>query len=95
MGRFTAKDFDREISHDEAEKAAMAFINEHFKNPGKEYSRTCIPAEPTDSDIVLCAYIRQQRKREQVTMAAELNQPASQATENTKEVEHVHLRNNG
>lgn len=52
---------DRQIGHDEALEAAQRLINSHFDNPGPQ-ARTSIPAEPDrDDDLVLCAYILQQR----------------------------------
>jgi hypothetical protein len=55
--------FDREISHEEALKAAEALIDEHFNNVKDNKVKTCIPVEADDTDVVLINYITQQRKR--------------------------------
>ena len=53
----------RSISHDEARAALQRLINSHFNNPG-EHGRMSIPANPDrDDDLVLSAYIAQQRAK--------------------------------
>lgn len=51
------------ISHDEARQSAQRLINSHFSN-GKQYAKTCIPAEDDDDDLLICRYIEQQRARD-------------------------------
>jgi len=54
----------RPISHDEARESLQRLINSHFNNPG-EHGRMSIPANPDrDDDLVLAAYIRQQRAKD-------------------------------
>lgn len=50
----------RKISHDEADEIVRRLINSHFhKEP---YARVGIPARPDyDDDLLICAYIEQQR----------------------------------
>lgn len=56
---------DRRIGHDEAREIAQRLINSHFGN-GNE-ARMCIPADPDqDDDLLICAYIEQQRRRDAV-----------------------------
>ena len=54
----------RAISHDEARDAMQRLVNSHFNNPG-EHGRMNIPANPDrDDDLVLLAYIEQQRTKD-------------------------------
>lgn len=54
----------RQISHDEAREAMQRLINSAFRN-GQEHARFGIPARPDyDDDLVLSAYIKQQRERD-------------------------------
>ncbi len=39
-------------------EAALALIDEHFRNNRGRRVKTCIPAEPDDTDIVLTSYLR-------------------------------------
>lgn len=51
----------RPISHDEAREALQRFVHSHFRD-GREVARIGIPARPDyDDDLVLAAYIEQQR----------------------------------
>lgn len=53
----------RPISHSEAREAAQRLINSHFGN--QPHARTAVPPRPDyDDDMVLCAYIAQQREKE-------------------------------
>ena len=53
----------REISHQEADEAAIRLINSHFKNDA-ERARVSIPANPErDDDLIIRSYIRQQMRR--------------------------------
>jgi hypothetical protein len=53
----------RLIGHDEAHEVAQRLINSHFGNSNP--ARMSIPAKPDeDDDLVICAYIEQQRARE-------------------------------
>ena len=57
----------RPISHDEAREAMQRFVNSHFNNPRdtQEHARMSIPANPErDDDLVLSAYIEQQRAKD-------------------------------
>lgn len=61
MSEFLTK---RLISHDEANAAIQRLIDRCFNNPGKEPPRFGIPARPDyDDDLVLLAYIKQQKVR--------------------------------
>lgn len=54
----------RPISHDEAREAMQRLVNSAFRN-GHERARFGIPARPDyDDDLVLSAYIKQQRERD-------------------------------
>lgn len=57
----------RPISHDEAREAMQRLVNSHFDNPREthEHGRMSIPANPDrDDDLVLSAYIEQQRAKD-------------------------------
>lgn len=63
----------RPISHDEASAAVQRLVNSHFNNhpDTHEHGRMSIPANPDrDDDLVLSAYIEQQRAREAPRMIA-------------------------
>lgn len=55
-----------EVTHDEAEQLALAYIDVAFNNPPKLERRVqhSIPVRASDTDVRLMHYIRQQRKRE-------------------------------
>lgn len=68
----------RPISHDEAREAMQRLVNSHFNNPRDKYehARMSIPANPDrDDDLVLSAYIEQQRAKD-VQGRSELDQRA-------------------
>lgn len=53
----------RPISHDEAREAVHRLVNSHFKQDPR--ARMSIPANvDRDDDLVVCAYIEQQRAKE-------------------------------
>ena len=57
----------RHVTHDEARQIAQRFINGHFGNVHqdgtKNWPRMSIPASPQqDDDLLLCAYIEQNRR---------------------------------
>lgn len=55
----------RPIGHDEAREAMQRLVNSHFNNDREkhEHGRMSIPANPDrDDDLVLSAYIKQQRE---------------------------------
>ena len=55
----------RPISHDEARDAMQRLVNSHFRRTDQECGRFGIPARPDyDDDLVLAAYIEQQRAKE-------------------------------
>lgn len=63
----------RPIPHDEAREAMQRLVNSHFNNPRDthEHGRMSIPANPDrDDDLVLSAYIRQQRAKEPAPIGA-------------------------
>lgn len=67
------------VSHDEAERIAMGYIDHAFGNPEKYERRVThsIPANHArDSDLRLTAYIEQQRQRE-ADLQRELEQERS------------------
>ena len=54
----------REISNDEARRAAQRFINKHFDRIDREYPAVSIPANPErDDDLVLLSYFNQQERK--------------------------------
>ena len=54
----------RKITHAEAKEAQQRLVNSHFHNP--DHARISIPARPDyDDDLVLAAYIEQQRLRDE------------------------------
>lgn len=54
----------RLISHDEARAAMQRLVNSHFRRDNVEIGRFSIPARPDfDDDLVLSAYIEQQRAK--------------------------------
>lgn len=58
----------RTISHDEAREAMQRLVNSHFNNDREkhEHARMSIPANPDrDDDLLLAAYIEQQRAKDQ------------------------------
>lgn len=57
-----------EVTHDEAEQIALAYIDVAFNNPPKQGRRVAhsIPVSARDTDVRLMAYIRQQRQRDAV-----------------------------
>jgi hypothetical protein len=60
----------RQIGHDEAQACLSRFIASHFRD-GREHARFGIPARPDyDDDLVLSAYIEQQRAKDLATPAA-------------------------
>lgn len=62
----TQADQREPITHDEAAKLALTFINHFFNNPGRDKPQASIPADPSrDTDIRLMAYIRQQKAKDQ------------------------------
>jgi len=57
----------RQISHNEAREAMQRLVNSHFNNPREthEHARMSIPVNPDrDDDLVLAAYIEQQRRKD-------------------------------
>jgi hypothetical protein len=71
-----------EVSHDEAEQIALAYVDHAFGNPEKPGRRIrhCIPANPReDTDIRLMAYIKQQRQQAASLAAADAKIEALEA----------------
>lgn len=57
----------RPISHDEANAVAQRLVASHFGNTDTEQGRASIPARPDhDDDLLITAYIRQQRAKDEV-----------------------------
>lgn len=55
----------RQISHDEAMEAIVRFENHFWRKADKDGPRIGIPARPDyDDDLILHAYIEQQREKE-------------------------------
>jgi hypothetical protein len=68
--------FKRPISHDEAKQIAERFINSRFgREPGAHIARSTKekPYDPDDDDILLTAYIMQQRAKTELAEATKRN----------------------
>lgn len=67
------------VTHEQAEKAALAFINSHFNNEGKERPQVGIPAREThDDDLLLMRYIREQKALDVLMVTSSEKEVAAQ-----------------
>jgi hypothetical protein len=63
-----APESERAITHDEAMEAAQTLIDHMFRNVTTRRVQARIPAEPTDTDVLLTTYIRQQKEKAEPTL---------------------------
>jgi chromosome segregation ATPase len=49
------------ITYEQAREAFQALVDEHFHNASGRRTKFSIPAEPDDTDLLLSAYLEQQR----------------------------------
>lgn len=78
------------VSHEEAERIALAYIDKAFNNPEKPDRRVrhSIPANPReDTDLRLMAYIKQQRETEADTVSRAEHEAALEADTAKREVD--------